>query len=143
MAMFLVNQFLKYTEQAIFAICHSFVQYQMLEEREQLMSQTVSALIQSRELIPSAKLRAGDRVSEQVLVKKLRVSRTPIRAALRRLESGGLCRIAKEEDMKLIHFLSKKSQDAINVRGALEGMAAEECRRTRTNGVWTLRHLKN
>lgn len=88
------------------------------------MSQTVSALIQLRELILSAKLRAGDRISEQVLVKKLRVSRTPIRSALQRLEAEGLCRIAQGGGYEVNTFSIEEVVDAINVRGALEGMAA-------------------
>lgn len=88
------------------------------------MSQTLNALVQLRELIISGKLHAGDRISEHWLVKRLRVSRTPIRSALQRLEAEGLCRGAVGGGYEINTFSMEEVIDAINVRGALEGLAA-------------------
>ena len=55
-------------------------------------SQTVNALLKLRELILGGEIKAGERMSELLLVERLGVSRTPIRAALVRLEQEGLLR---------------------------------------------------
>lgn len=88
------------------------------------MSQTLNALVQLRKLILAGKLCAGDRVSEHSLVRRLNVSRTPIRAALQRLEGEGLCRVAVGGGYEINAFSMEEVVDAINVRGTLEGMAA-------------------
>jgi GntR family transcriptional regulator of vanillate catabolism len=52
-------------------------------------SQTVKALLSMRELLLTGELSAGQRVSEIWAVDRLGVSRTPVRAALLRLEEEG------------------------------------------------------
>jgi len=53
-------------------------------------NQSLTALLGIRELIFSGQLKPGDRLSEPALVKRLGVSRTPVRTALNRLELEGL-----------------------------------------------------
>src|SRR5512140_3774830 len=53
-------------------------------------SQAVKAQLQLRELILAGELPGGSRIAELTIVEKLGVSRTPIRAALMRLEQEGL-----------------------------------------------------
>src|SRR5262245_32206885 len=62
----------------------------MSEVGEAPSSQAVTALLKLRGLILSGELKAGERMSELVLVERIGVSRTPIRAALLRLEQEGL-----------------------------------------------------
>ena len=45
-------------------------------------SQTVNALLKLREFILSGEIKAGERMSELLLVERLGASRTPVRAAL-------------------------------------------------------------
>ncbi|HYS13062.1 MAG TPA: GntR family transcriptional regulator, partial [Burkholderiaceae bacterium] len=54
------------------------------------LSQTVHTQLRLRELIMHGDLAPGARITELPLVERLGVSRTPIRAALIRLEQEGL-----------------------------------------------------
>ena len=53
-------------------------------------SQTVKALLRLRDMILAGELEPGRRISELWVVEKLQVSRTPVRAALIRLQEEGL-----------------------------------------------------
>ena len=53
-------------------------------------SQSVKAQLRLREMILAGELPGGARIAELAIVEKLGVSRTPIRAALMRLEQEGL-----------------------------------------------------
>ncbi|QVQ53555.1 GntR family transcriptional regulator [Spiractinospora alimapuensis] len=91
---------------------------------ESAQKQTVSAELGLRELILQGRLRAGDRLVEQDLVRRLGVSRTPVRAALARLESEGLLVAWPGGGYAVASFTAADVADAIDVRGTLEGMAA-------------------
>lgn len=54
------------------------------------MTTAVRAQLQLRELILSGELAGGSRIAELSMAEKLGVSRTPVRAALSRLEQEGL-----------------------------------------------------
>ncbi len=88
------------------------------------MSQTINALITLRELILNGELRPGERLLELTLVKRLGVSRTPVRAALARLAEEGLLEKANAGGYAVREFSVQDIQDAIEARGTLEGMAA-------------------
>jgi GntR family transcriptional regulator, vanillate catabolism transcriptional regulator len=87
-------------------------------------SQTQTALLGIRELILSETLRPGDRVSELAMVERLGVSRTPVRAALARLELEGLLVALPSGGHEVRGFSQADVSDAIELRGALEGLAA-------------------
>jgi GntR family transcriptional regulator of vanillate catabolism len=87
-------------------------------------SQTVSALLKLRELILSGEVKAGERMSELVLVERLGVSRTPIRAALVRLEQEGLLHAIATGGFVVNAFNERDIHAAIEIRGTLEGLAA-------------------
>src|SRR5262249_58176879 len=53
-------------------------------------SQTLRALLEMRELLVRGEFRAGERIREIPLAARLRVSRTPLRTVLGRLEQEGL-----------------------------------------------------
>ena len=57
---------------------------------EENHSQVVKAQLQLREMILAGEMAAGERISELVLAERLGISRTPIRAALMRLEQEGM-----------------------------------------------------
>jgi GntR family transcriptional regulator of vanillate catabolism len=87
-------------------------------------SQTLRALLKLRELILSGELRVGERVSELPLVERLGVSRTPLRAALVRLGEEGLLDSLPTGGFAVRGFDEHELYAAIEVRGALEGLAA-------------------
>jgi GntR family transcriptional regulator of vanillate catabolism len=87
-------------------------------------SQTVRALLSMRELVLTGELRPGQRVSEIWAVDRLGVSRTPVRAALARLEEEGFLEALPGGGYAVKTFTERDAFDAIEIRGALEGLAA-------------------
>lgn len=87
-------------------------------------SQTVKALLALRDLLLNGELRAGQRLSEVWAVDRLGVSRTPVRAALLRLEEEGLLEALPSGGYAVKGFSEQEVFDAIEIRGALEGLAA-------------------
>lgn len=87
-------------------------------------SQAVKAQQRLRELILTGELAAGARIAELALVELLGVSRTPIRAALMRLEQEGLLEALPSGGYAVRTFSEREVADAIELRGTLEGLAA-------------------
>jgi GntR family transcriptional regulator of vanillate catabolism len=87
-------------------------------------SQTVKALLSLRDLILKGELAPGERLSELVIVERLGVSRTPVRAALIRLEEEGLVEAVLSGGFVVKAFSERDIYDAIELRGTLEGLAA-------------------
>lgn len=89
-----------------------------------MSSQSVKTLLALRDLILGGDLKPGERLSELVVVEKLGVSRTPVRAALMRLEEEGLLEAIPSGGYAVRHFSEADIFDAIETRGTLEGLAA-------------------
>jgi GntR family transcriptional regulator of vanillate catabolism len=87
-------------------------------------SQTVRTLLALRELILDGELPPGARISELWVVERLGVSRTPVRAALIRLEEEGLLESIPAGGFAARTFSASEIGDSIDLRGALEGFAA-------------------
>lgn len=87
-------------------------------------SQTVKVQLKLREMIFSGELQAGARLTELAVVSRLGVSRTPIRAALIRLEQEGLLQPWPSGGFAVRTFSETDVADAIELRGTLEGWAA-------------------
>ena len=87
-------------------------------------SQTVKALLSMRELLLTGEIAAGQRVSEIWAVDRLGVSRTPVRAALARLEEEGFLEGLPGGGYAVKTFTEQDAFDAIEIRGALEGLSA-------------------
>ena len=87
-------------------------------------SAQVRALLQLREMILAGELVGGARIAELSIVEKLGVSRTPIRAALMRLEQEGLLEALPNGGYAVRTFSERDVSDAIELRGTLEGLAA-------------------
>ena len=96
----------------------------MADAAEAPSSQNLSALLKLRELILSGELKAGERLSELALVERLKVSRTPIRTAMMRLEQEGLAHPIPTGGFAVSGFSEQDIHAAIEVRGTLEGLAA-------------------
>ena len=78
-----------------------------------LESAQVRALLQLRELILSGELPGGSRIAELAIVERLGVSRTPIRAALMRLEHEGLLQALPSGGYVVQTFSERDISDAI------------------------------
>jgi GntR family transcriptional regulator, vanillate catabolism transcriptional regulator len=86
-------------------------------------SQSTQALLRLRELILSGEFPAGSRMSELPLVERLGVSRTPLRLALANLEHEGLLEPLTGGGYAVREFTQKDIDDALELRGVLEGTA--------------------
>ena len=84
----------------------------------------VQALLRLRELILSGELPGGARIAELSVVEKLGFSRTPIRAALMRLEQEGLLDALPNGGYAVKTFSERDVSEAIELRGTLEGLSA-------------------
>ena len=82
------------------------------------------ALLTLREWIVSGALRGGERIAELPLVERLGVSRTPVRAALQRLEQEGLLQALAGGGYVVRQFTTQDMADTIEMRGLLEGLGA-------------------
>lgn len=83
----------------------------------------MQALLRLRELILSGEFPARSRMSELPLVERLGVSRTPLRLALANLEHEGLLEPLSGGGYAVREFTQKDIDDAIELRGVLEGTA--------------------
>ncbi|KAA9171131.1 GntR family transcriptional regulator, partial [Delftia sp. BR1] len=87
-------------------------------------SQVIKAQLQLREMILAGELPAGERIAELTVVQRLGISRTPVRAALMRLEQEGLLEaMAGGRGYRVRLFSEADVADAIELRGTLEGLA--------------------
>ena len=94
------------------------------EAQDEGSSQAVKVQLKLREMIFSGELQAGARLTELAVVERLGVSRTPIRAALIRLEQEGLLQPWPSGGFAVRTFSETDVADAIELRGTLEGLAA-------------------
>lgn len=96
----------------------------MVPRPNRLESQTLRALLQMRELLLCGAFRPGERLPEIPLAARLKVSRTPLRLVLDRLEQEGLLTARATGGFVATEFSVREIHDAIEIRGMLEGTAA-------------------
>lgn len=89
----------------------------------QAKSQTRRAQNELREQILSGALAAGTRLYEMAIASALDVSRTPAREAMSRLVEEGLLERHRSGGFRVRSFSLSDVRDAIELRGALEGIA--------------------
>jgi len=77
-----------------------------------------------REAILKGELKPGERLMELQLAAKLGVSRTPIREAIRMLEQEGLAVTIPRRGAEVARMTEKDMQDVLQVREALDELAA-------------------
>lgn len=87
-------------------------------------SQQMRVLVQLRDMILKGSFAPGERLAEIPLSEQLQASRTPVRLALTTLEQEGLVEPSPSGGYAMRRFTAKEIDDAIAVRGMLEGMAA-------------------
>src|ERR1700729_2121836 len=95
-----------------------------LRTETRLMVDSETVYQRLREQLVSGVYQAGDRLPEAALSTELAVSRTPVREALRRLESDGLVR-SSGRGVRVIAMTAAAVQHAHAVRAALEALTAE------------------
>ena len=78
-----------------------------------------------REAIISGQLSPGERMMEIQLAEEMGVSRTPVREAIRKLELEGLVVMIPRKGAYVSGLSLKDVADVFEIRGALEGLAAE------------------
>ena len=87
-------------------------------------TQTLKAVLGVRDLVVSGDMAPGERLSEINVSERLGLSRTPVRAALARLEQEGLLESIPSGGYTIRAFTEADVGDAIELRGVLEGTAA-------------------
>ena len=102
----------------------AFVTATSSDFHEESGSQAVKVQLKLREMILAGELAAGARITELAIVERLGVSRTPIRAALIRLEQEGLLQQMPSGGFAVRKFSEADVADAIELRGTVEGLAA-------------------
>lgn len=78
-----------------------------------------------RQAILKGDLKPGERLMEIQLAKKLGVSRTPIREAIRKLELEGLVLMIPRKGAEVAEITEKNLRDVLEVREALERLAVQ------------------
>ena len=87
-------------------------------------TQLSRAVVRIREMILRGELAAGQRVAEAPLAERLGMSRTPVRQALPLLAQEGLLSDHETRGYVVRGITAADIIDAIDIRGALEGIAA-------------------
>lgn len=77
-----------------------------------------------RSAIVNEKLKPGDRIVERKIAEKLKVSRTPIREAIRKLEQDGLVSHLPQRGVVVKSLTAKDVWELYTIRSVLEGLAA-------------------
>lgn len=76
-----------------------------------------------REAIIVGELKPGERLMEVQLAKKMGVSRTPVREAIRKLELEGLVEMLPRKGAHIADLSVKDIMDVLEVRATLDGLA--------------------
>jgi DNA-binding GntR family transcriptional regulator len=87
-----------------------------------------------REAIIGVKLAPGERLMEIQMAEEMGVSRTPVREAIRKLELEGLVLMIPRKGAYVAGLSLKDIADVFEIRGALEGLAAELAAERITDG---------
>lgn len=94
-----------------------------LENHQTLRERIVDTI---REAIINGILRPGTRISEPELAEKFGISRTPIREALRQLESEGFINVVPRKGAEVSSLSRKDVEDFYELKSVLEGYAARK-----------------
>jgi len=79
-----------------------------------------------RQMVASGEFEPSERLTETLLSKKLNLSRTPVRAALKVLAAEGVLIKRNGRGYQVRSFSKKDNIDAMSVRSVLEAQAAKE-----------------
>jgi DNA-binding GntR family transcriptional regulator len=95
-----------------------------------------------RNMIFEGRLRPGSRIPESRLCDDFRVSRTPLREALRVLACEGLVSLLPNKGARVVRVARKELEEIVPVLGALAALAGElACANARTDQIAQIRCL--
>lgn len=95
-----------------------------LDPKRKPLHESISVVTELRKRIADGRYAAGQRLAEIPVAAELGVSRTPVRLAFRTLEQEGLLRPTGTRGYTVREFSERDVLSALEVRGALEGLAA-------------------
>jgi Transcriptional regulators len=84
------------------------------------------AYLQLKQLIREGRFQSGEMLTERHLVEMLEMSRTPIRAALERLEAEGLVQYTPNKGIQLLEISLQRAVDLYDFRMAIETYIARK-----------------
>jgi DNA-binding GntR family transcriptional regulator len=79
-----------------------------------------------RQAIMDGILKPGDKLDTDQIAKTLKVSRMPVREAIKRLQLEGLVEVKPHKEVTVAIVTIDQMKDVLSVRSALEGLAARE-----------------
>src|SRR3954464_9200778 len=94
-------------------------------EDNSLLSIREHAYLYLKELILEGEFKAGDRLIERELAERLKISRTPIREALFRLESQGFVKTVPRKGVIVADINDKEIIEVFTILSSLEALAAK------------------
>lgn len=94
----------------------------LLSKREPLAHQAAALL---RSLIIRGEMVPGSRIPERELSVRMKVSRTPLREALKLLERDGLVEISQNRGARVISFTVEEARELFEVIAGMESLAAQ------------------
>ncbi len=98
---------------------------------------------QLRTAISEGRFRQGARIREEEVARFLGVSRTPVREAIRRLQTRGLLTIAPGSGLVIVELSKQQTLELYAFRELLEGAAARlAAQHVSPSEIETLRHLQ-
>src|SRR5699024_3756002 len=112
-------------------------------ENFQLVTKNDYAYHRLKELIVTCELAPGETLQQSALAAKIGVSTTPLREAIRRLSGEGLIDLAAHKNTKVADVSADEARHLLEVRRALEPLAAQlaATRRTREDMELIQRNL--
>lgn len=94
----------------------------LLSKREPLAHQAAAHL---RSLIIRGEMLPGSRIPERELSERMKVSRTPLREALKLLERDGLIEISQNRGARVMSFTVEEARELFEVIAGMESLAAQ------------------
>jgi len=98
------------------------VQEMMPVESQSLATHVLAEL---EKMILSEQLEPGSRINEKAIAERLKISRSPVREALRRLEQAGLVEIRTNKGVFVRRLDRKRAVELCDIRCALYGLAGK------------------
>lgn len=102
-------------------------------EGAQLETAALRVYSQIRDAIIAAEIPGGAPLREDEWARRLGVSRTPVREALRRLSAEGLVEVLPSRGARLVAWENEDLEDLFRVRALIEGYGAELAAAVATN----------
>jgi DNA-binding GntR family transcriptional regulator len=111
-------------DDALEEIVYSGTMTSMLSPIDLLQKSTLAALVQDEllRMIKSGEILAGNKLTELDFVRRLKVSRAPIREAFRALEEAGLLRLEKNRGVFVRELSETEAAELYAVRAGLDEM---------------------